>query len=105
MEFQSFEGQSGQVYVYEVHTYGEVVWPDVPGNYIFAAPSRVGYSPIYIGETDSFLKRPLRNHPKLGCISRAGGIYVLLHENGDQQARLAEETDLRRNYNPPCNEQ
>ena len=104
-EMQSFEGASGKIYVYRVTQIRLNDFPKEQGNYMFAKPTRWGYEPIYIGETENFKTRLTVSHEKLPCVKSHGGAYILLDINQDERARLDEETDLRQAYDPPCNRQ
>lgn len=77
---------------------------DKPGNYCFAkevAPNR--WAPLYFGQTDSLDAR-LADHHKMDCAKRHGATHIHAHTNDrGVQARLAEETDLIRRWNPVCN--
>ena len=94
-------GASGKKYEYTVYSIGRE-WNDVPGNYIFAKVVSNKWSPVYIGETESFKDR-LPNHNELPCIRSNGGTHIHAHTNRSSQARLNEEADLLRNYTTPCN--
>ena len=89
MKYNLFEGQ----------------WDDAPGNYIFAR--LLGgdqWQAIYVGETSSFKDRITQSHEKLQCARRYGFTHVHAHiNNGGQDVRRAEEGDIIKRYNPPCN--
>ena len=97
-------GESGKVYEYEEYRI-DGPWADTPGNYIFVSvTSETRRRALYIGQTNSFKNRGMPNHEKLPCVRQyGGGTYVHAHVNADEQARLAEETDLVRRHHPPCN--
>lgn len=98
----TWTGASGKEYLYDIYPIG-TNWNDVPGNYIFAYESSpLIWTPVYIGETESFKDR-LPNHNELPCIKHNGGTHIHAHINEDSQARLAEESDLLSNYTTPCN--
>jgi len=79
-------------------------WNDVPGNYAFiGASGRV----LYVGQTGSFAqRRPGPGHEKwvLACNFEPASIFAHV-TGGGEVVRLAEELDLIRAYNPPCNVQ
>ena len=102
-ETVNWPGVSGKEYKYWIYPL-DTNFKDEPGNYIFAKLTSAGqWTPVYIGETQSLRER-LPNHEKLPCVSRNRGSHLHVHLTpGGQQARLAEETDLVRKYNPPCN--
>ncbi|MDE2744722.1 MAG: hypothetical protein OXI41_01880 [Chloroflexota bacterium] len=97
-------GFSGTEYEYYIYEIGQT-FDAVPGNYIFAretSPNR--FSPIYIGQTGDLSER-FDSHHKMPCIRRAGATHIHAHKNsGGQAARLAEERDLIRAWNTPCND-
>ena len=100
----NWPGASGTQYKYWIYPIG-TTFRDEPGNYIFAKRTSSGkWTPVYIGETQSLGDR-LPNHEKLPCVKRTGGTHVHAQiTSGGQQARLAEEADLLRNFSPPCND-
>lgn len=98
-------GRSGKRYSYWYHQIGTVTFKDEPGNYIYAKLTNQGWAPIYIGETQTLSDRIAR-HEKRERALRHGATHIHAHTTpGIRQARLDEETDLRGNYNPPCNDQ
>jgi len=101
----TWAGISGRTYQFTIYD-PDTSWNDVPGNYIFAHETSAGrWKADYIGETESFKER-FSNHEKWPCATRHGATHVHAHVNQNgETARRAEETDLIRNYNPPCNEQ
>ena len=100
-----WSGASGKEYKYWIHPIG-TSFKDTPGDYIFAketAPDR--WAPVYIGETDS-LKKRLSNHEKMPCVKRYGGRHVHVHtSSADEKTRTAEESDLLKKWDPPCNKE
>jgi len=101
----SWVGASGRSYKYRVYTLG-TNFIAKPGNYVFAKTNAAGnWVPIYIGESGDLSER-FDNHHAMPCIRRNGATHVHVHaSSSNRQERLNEETDLRRNYNPPCNKQ
>lgn len=100
----TWTGASGTQYVYSVYSLN-TNWNDVPGNYIFARQVTGGWTAIYIGETESFKRRPLGpGHEAWDCARRHHMTHVHARTNtGGTAARRREETDLLANRNPPCN--
>jgi len=98
-----WEGKSGQKYGYWIHPIG-TEFKKEPGNYIYARESTPGHwSPAYIGQTSSLGDR-LADHEKESCARRNGATHVHAHTTtGGEQARLGEEADLIRRWDPPCN--
>ncbi len=105
---EKWVGASGKEYLYSAYSVGdhniERSFENVPGNYIFAKKTVLGdFSPIYIGQSGNISER-LDDHHKNSCIRRRGATHIFLHRNDDENARLAEESDLLGNSDPPCNE-
>ena len=100
----NWPGASGREYRYWIFRI-ETGFKDEPGNYIYAKQTPSGqWTPVYIGETQSLRDR-LPNHEKLPCVRRNGSTHVHVHlTSGGQQVRRAEESDLIRNWNTPCND-
>jgi predicted GIY-YIG superfamily endonuclease len=98
-------GRSGKEYRYWVYPFGRPLQAK-PGNYIFAKlNSKNQWEPIYIGETDDLDSR-VADHEKRERARTHGMTHIHAHlTSGDRSSRLAEETDLRKNFNPPCNDQ
>ena len=99
---QMWTGKSRKTYEYTVYGLTTESWNDVPGNYIFAKKLTGGWNAVYIGETESFKDR-IPNHEKWECAKRNGATHIHAHNNNNETARTAEETDLRHAFNPPCN--
>lgn len=102
-------GLSGATYEYYVHPIGTRFRFSQPGNYIFsrreAKPDGSGFvhQPIYIGESAEGLQERFDNHEHDPCIRANGATHVLVHNHRDRAGREAEETDLCRRWNTPCN--
>ena len=98
-------GISGKTYKYWVHPIGTPL-KAAAGNYIFAKRNNAGrWVAVYVGETEGLSER-FDNHHAAPCINRNQATHIHAHLTpGGRQARLDEETDLRKNYNPPCNKQ
>lgn len=95
-------GASGTRYQYWVYP-ADQEFDAVPGNYIFVALVSNEWIPIYAGQTKDLSER-LDDHHKEQCIDRHGATHIHVRvNNGDEQARLDEEDDIIRNYQPPCN--
>jgi hypothetical protein len=99
-----WKGKSGRAYRYHIFP-RSTTHKAIGGNYIFAKETRPGYFvPIYIGETGDLSSRFL-NHHQNECIDKNGATHLHTHPNPGPQDRRDEETDLRRQWNTPCNEQ
>jgi len=99
-------GISGKQYSYEIFGI-EQKFRAVAGNYAFVMKTPAqSYSILYVGETSDFSQRFNDQHIGLECSKRKGATHVFIRVNsGGNQARLDEETDIRKNYNPDCNKQ
>ncbi|MBI3931331.1 MAG: GIY-YIG nuclease family protein [Chloroflexi bacterium] len=97
-------GKSGKKYHYWIYDLGTKHDP-VPANYVFTKETEQGtFRPIYIGQTSDISER-FDNHHKWLCIVKNGATHVCTHKSSvDEKARLAEEGDLIKNYNPVCND-
>jgi hypothetical protein len=73
-------------------------------NYVVTRFDGVSNHLIYIGETGDASSRPL-NHERRDCFDRHHANMVLIRAESNSDARLEIETDLRRNYDTPCNRQ
>ncbi len=98
-------GTSGRQYKYWINPIGTPLKAEA-GNYVFAKLNGAGrWEPVYIGETADMSSR-FENHHAAQCILRSGATHIHAHLTpGDRKIRLAEETDLRSNYNASCNRQ
>jgi predicted GIY-YIG superfamily endonuclease len=101
----NWPGVSGKTYAYHVHPIGTALKAEA-GNYIYAKLNeRNEWMPVYIGETED-LENRVATHEKRECVRRNGGTHIHAHlTNGGLAIRLAEETDIRKNFTTSCNEQ
>ena len=97
-------GQSGTKYKYWIYDLDTKHDP-VPANYVFAKETEKGkFRPIYIGQTNDISER-FDCHHKWPCIVKNGATHICAHKSSeDERERLAEESDLIKNYNPVCND-
>jgi hypothetical protein len=79
-------------------------WQAVAGNYAFLKQLTNGnYLPVYIGQADNLQAR-LPCHDRFDDAIRAGASLVVAHSTpAGESARLAEEQDLIRKWNPALN--
>jgi hypothetical protein len=97
-----WKGASGKIYRYWIVPMGTPLQAK-PGNYIFSRQTAPGFwTPLYVGQTENLDIR-FDNHHKAASIKRAGATHIHQHLSADDKARLAEETDLIRQWKPPCN--
>ena len=104
LETHTWYGTSGKGYPYHIFAMGGS-WQNVPGNYIYAGKTSTGWKAAYIGQTNSFRTR-LPNHEEEACAKRHGATHIHAHTNSvGAFARKAEEADLIKKHQPPCNQQ
>jgi predicted GIY-YIG superfamily endonuclease len=98
-------GASGKTYAYEIYPF-ECSLKAEAGNYIYSKQNAQGlWVPLYIGETED-LDHRVSTHEKRECVRRNGVTHIHAHLTpGGLSARLAEETDIRKNFGTPCNDQ
>ena len=100
----SFRGGSGNSYPFEIYNQNQA-FNNVSAVYIFAQlTSSNTLKPLYIGESGELGTR-IANHEKWPCANRNGVTHICVHQVAGEKARLDVETDLRRNYHTPCNDQ
>jgi len=99
-------GKSGTKYRYRIYDINQT-FKKSPANYIYAKKNGEGkWVPIYIGETGDLSDRTTDAHHQEDCITRNGATHRHVHSSSsNKQTRLNEETDLRNNFNTPCNKQ
>lgn len=100
----SWTGQSGKGYRYEVYALDTEFRP-LPGNYIYARQSEVGtWEPIYVGQTRDMHQR-LEGQERLASALEHGATHIHMHyDTVGQAARCTEERDLIVRWHPPCND-
>lgn len=98
-------GVSGWGYDYEVYPFNTPL-ADVPGNYILCGITPQNFwNPLYIGEAEDLGARCCLGHEKWQGALRLGATHIHVHRHDNKQTRLAEETDLRKAFKTPLNEQ
>lgn len=99
----NWQGKSGATYKYWIYPLGSSLVAKA-GNYAFAKEAKPGYwTPVYFGETSNLDSR-FDSHHKIDCAKRNGATHVHAHLNdGGEQARRNEESDLIAKWNPTCN--
>jgi hypothetical protein len=103
IEKLQWRGKTCRCYTYEIYPIG-TSFNEVPGNYIYAKQTATGWVPCYIGQAKSLGAR-LGNHEKEPSAKRHGATHIHAHQTQTEAERLAEEADLIRYWQPPCNEQ
>lgn len=98
----NWPGVSGKSYEYYIHPLN-TEFKAAPGNYCIAKEIEPGrFRPLYFGETANLSER-FDNHHKWPCFIRNGATHIHAHVNLYQEARLSEESDLIRKWDPTCN--
>jgi len=100
-------GASGRKYAFLVYPWG-TPFKTIGGVYAItcAITNQTGgqiHTIIYVGQTGDLSER-FDNHHKVGCFGRHSANRICVHVQGNEQTRLAIESDLIAAYNPPCNE-
>lgn len=95
----TWPGQSGSTYKYWIYA-RNATFQSKPGNYILSKRNAAGnWVAIYVGQTQDLATRFADHHHEM-CIDGQGATHIHVHTNeGGKQARLDEETDLRRKFN------
>ena len=102
----NWSGMSGAVYKYFIHPFGDEFGDQRPANYIFTKCVAGRHSPLYVGETDNAERRCCGTHEKWAAAIRLGATHIHIHVSSlDKGIRCAEETDIRRKFRPPLNDQ
>jgi hypothetical protein len=106
----TWHGTSGTVYTFQIDPIG-TAYRVIPGVYIFCKLALNGrWDPVYIGEAGDLNERVnvnLHLHHRWECIRRHSATHICtLHVPGNDQQRLAIETDIRAaTPNSLCNRQ
>ena len=102
----SFTGASGTKYRFGVYDLdgdlNAIAGVYVVTNRYETAQGRYGHTVIYFGQTGDLGDR-FDDHHKADCFADFGANSLCFHADGDEQSRLAKESDLIEAYNPPCN--
>lgn len=95
-------GASGKTYTYYIYPWDADLAAKA-GNYCFAKEVSPGkWTPLYFGQTGNFEDR-FDGHHKWDCAEKRGATHIHAHLNARESDRLAEESDLVKKWNPPCN--
>ena len=101
----TFVGTSGTKYRFEAYAFG-TTFKALGAVYIFTVRTvkdgKGSHDPIYIGQTGDLSER-FDDHHKAKCIKSKNPTCICIHLNDSDKSRLAIETDLLANRNPPCN--
>jgi hypothetical protein len=104
----NFKGESGSNYTFDVCTF-DTIFPNASGVYVFAKlrfndQVLEHITPLYIGESSDIGDR-IANHEKWPCVEKHGCTHICVMMLSGQRSREKAETDLRHNYDTPCNDQ
>ncbi len=103
----TFTGSSGTKYAFDVlgldSNFNAVAGVYVVTDRHETAQGNYTHTVIYFGQTDDLDDR-FSDHHKADCFKDHGANSLCFHADGDDQSRLAKESDLiKAAYNPPCN--
>lgn len=100
-----WRGQSGRRYGYWIYAADARFNEHRPANYIFVRRTDDGaWLPLFVGQCGDLAMPLLEGHFQEHKIEQAGVTHVHIHfSSHDLHKRMAEEDDLRRRHNPPCN--
>lgn len=99
----TFTGDSGAKYRFEVHPL-RTTFRAVGGVYVLLRLDPDGYKVLYVGETGDLSTR-FDNHHRAGSFNLHRATHIAVAGESLAARRLAVETDIRRYYCPPCNQQ
>lgn len=99
-------GASGKKYAFLVYPWGTSFKP-LGGVYAItrATPNQSGgqtHTILYVGQTGDLSER-FDDHHKEDCFNKRSANCHCVHLEANEKTRLAIESDLIANYNPPCN--
>jgi excinuclease UvrABC nuclease subunit len=103
----NLKGISGKEYKFLVYPLG-TKFKAIGGVYYISKRTKnqdgIGsHSPIYVGETSDLSER-FDNHHKSSCFDRKNANCISVLINSSEKERLVIEKDLKKNYNPTCND-
>jgi hypothetical protein len=100
-------GASGRTYGFNIYPI-DTKFANVAAVYLVTkrVPNTNGggnHTYIYVGQTGSLPDR-FDNHHKEACFRARGANCVGVHQDGNEQSRLAKERDIYLKHRPPCND-
>jgi len=103
----TFTGRSGTGYEFDVYPF-HTEFTAVGAVYFVTRRTReaegeYSHAPIYIGQTGNLPDR-FDSHDKADCFRRERANCICTHLDDNEQRRLQIESDLLKNYKPPCND-
>lgn len=96
-------GASGTQYQFFLYLWG-TPFQALGGVYAVMRAEGNRYPIIYVGQTGDLSER-CENHHQAACFSMNRKTHIAVLPENSEARRLTIETDLRRKYNPPCNQQ
>lgn len=98
------KGASGVEYTFYVYPWG-TEFKELGGVYLVLRKSNPNsnYNVLYVGQTGNLSER-FDNHHKKSCFDRNGKTHIAIKLEASESRRLNIESDLIKNYNPPCND-
>jgi hypothetical protein len=104
----TFKGVSSNTYEFTAYT-RDTTFKEIGAVYFMTARNPNGeggysHTRIYVGQTGNLSNRPLNHHRK-DCFDDHGANCVCIYTEESEDDRLVIETDLRENYDPPCNQE
>ncbi len=102
-----FYGASGNQYVFHVYPLN-AQFIDAGGVYIFTRQSvdsqgKVAFQPLYIGQTNSFIRRLTTSHEVWHNALERGFNTICAYVDVNESSRKSSERDLLNNYKTPYN--
>ncbi|HKY17907.1 MAG TPA: hypothetical protein VJL82_03165 [Rhizomicrobium sp.] len=95
-------GESRTQYQFNIYD-RSTSFKEIGALYVMAKLASNGkYDLFYIGQTCDLSCRPLDHH-KTACFDRHKADKLFIKSEPNEKVRLSIETDLIRNYSPPCN--
>ncbi len=104
----TFTGESGEQYSFTAYSQ-DTTFNAVGAVYLIThrvkdSAANHNHTMIYVGQTGDLSNRP-SNHHKTDCFDTHDANCICIYPEENEDRRLSIETDLRRAYNPPCNDQ
>ncbi len=103
----TFTGKSKTTYMFTAYSW-DTEFKAIGGVYSITkrtvkSAGRASHKYIYIGQTEDLSER-FDDHHKASCFSKESANCICARTESDKDTRLAIESDLIENYDPPCNE-
>lgn len=104
----TLSGASGKQYAFNVYPIDQK-FNDIGAVYYFSHRSAKpgdthSHRAVYIGQSGDLSTR-FDSHHKENCITSCDANCISVHQDGNEQSRMAKERDLIEKHDPPCNGQ